>query len=238
MKQIYKKTSLALLMILFMLPSFSQTILVDFEEFNLAPDTFWNGSDSSGGFSNENVFFNNNFVDWGGGVTSWDGFAYANKYNDSLQEFGNLYSTFAGNNSEGIHALTYLNSDWVNYEIIPNYIRFTHPSSVMSMDVTNSAFTALSMKNGDFVSKKFGGSTGDDPDWFMLKMIGYHNGIKTDSIDFYLADFRFSNNSEDYIIKEWTSIDLTPIGMIDSMAFILFSSDMGAYGMNTPAVFC
>jgi hypothetical protein len=30
-----------------------------------------------------------------------------------------------------------------------------------------------------------------------------------DSIEFYLADFRFANNSQDYILKTWEYLDLT-----------------------------
>ncbi len=235
-----RKTAAAVLLSILMLPAFSQSLMLDFEDFNLPPDSFWNGSDMSGGFSNEHAFFHNNFVDWGGGITSWDGFAYANKFNDTTQAFGNMYSTYAGNDSNGIHALSYMNSDWVNYEIIPTFISFTCPARPISIQISNSTFTALTILNGDFVSKKFGGTTGDDPDWFKLSIFGFHsgNGVPTDTIEFYLADYRFTNNNEDYIIKNWTSLDLPYIGIIDSLGFFLSSSDTGAYGMNTPAVFC
>lgn len=238
MKKIYKKTAVTALLSILMLPSFSQQITIDFEDLNLAADTFWNGSDMSGGFTSEGTFFRNSFTDWGGGVTSWDGFAYSNKKNDTTQVFVNMYSTYAGNDSNGIHALTYLNSDWVNYEIIPNFIRLSSPGAPQSIQVSNSAYAALTMLNGDFVSKKFGGTTGDDPDWFKLSIFGFLDGFSTDTIEFYLADYRFSNNSEDYIVKEWTEINISSISIVDSLGFILSSSDTGAYGMNTPALFC
>ena len=59
-----------------------------------------------------------------------------------------------------------------------------------------------------------------------------------DSINVYLADYQFSDNSLDYIIKDWTWVDLTSLGASDSLSFSLSSSDNGMFGMNTPAYFC
>jgi hypothetical protein len=94
------------------------------------------------------------------------------------------------------------------------------------------------MKYSDAYSKKFGGTSGNDPDWFKLSIWGYQYGQHTDTVDFYLADFRFANNDSDYIVKDWVWIDLTSLGNADSLEFILTSSDNGTYGMNTPAYFC
>jgi hypothetical protein len=95
------------------------------------------------------------------------------------------------------------------------------------------------MKNGDSFAKKFGGETGDDPDFFRVTVRKWLNGERSlDSIDFYLADYRFEDHSEDYIIKNWTYVDLQGLGAVDSVEFTLSSSDNGAFGMNTPAYFC
>ena len=53
-----------------------------------------------------------------------------------------------------------------------------------------------------------------------------------------MADYRFSDNAQDYIIDEWTYIDLSQLGDADSLVFSLSSSDNGQFGMNTPAYFC
>jgi len=236
----FRKTAVAALMTMLLLPAMAQQITVNFEDLNLSSDTFWNGADMTGGFyTNYNAtFFSNNYVDWGGGVTSWDGFAYSNMFNENQQSFDNMYSCYAGNNSNGIHGLAYLYSDWVNFIVVPGFIRFSTALIPLSIQVTNSTYAALTMLNGDFVAKKFGGTSGNEPDWFKLSIFGYNDGISTDTIDFFLADYRFVNNNDDYIIKEWTSIDLTSLNPVDSLGFLLSSSDTGAYGMNTPAVFC
>ena len=94
------------------------------------------------------------------------------------------------------------------------------------------------MRDGDGFAKKFGGVTGDDSDWFFITIKGYTGGnLTTDSVNFYLADYRFTNNTQDYIVKDWRWVDLTSLGNIDSVSFTLSSSDVGAYGINTPAFF-
>jgi hypothetical protein len=95
------------------------------------------------------------------------------------------------------------------------------------------------MRDGDLYGKKFGGTTGNDPDWFKLTIKKWHNGtLGNDSVEFYLADFRSSDNSEDYIVKDWRWVDLSTLGNVDSLTFIMTSSDVGTYGINTPLFFC
>jgi hypothetical protein len=116
------------------------------------------------------------------------------------------------------------------------------PSAGKQLDgfyVTNSTFAALSMKNGDAFAKKFGGISGADPDFFVLTVKGYNNGsLKSDSVNFYLADYRSADNTKDYIVKTWEWVDLKNLGNVDSIRFSLTSSDVGSFGMNTPAYFC
>jgi hypothetical protein len=94
------------------------------------------------------------------------------------------------------------------------------------------------MRDGDTFAKKFGGDFGNDADWLKLTISGFIGGNPTGAfIDFYLADFRFSNNSQDYIIDEWTAVDFSPLGSADQIRFSMSSSDNGAFGMNTPSFF-
>ena len=94
------------------------------------------------------------------------------------------------------------------------------------------------MLEGSGFSKKFGGSTGNDADWFLLTITGKDAyGNITDTVDFYLADYRYENNSSDYIVDSWEYVDLGGLGAAKSLEFLLSSSDTGGYGMNTPAYF-
>jgi len=104
--------------------------------------------------------------------------------------------------------------------------------------VTNNNYTYYSMLNGDDWAKKFGGSSGDDEDWFALTVTGKDASESiVGAVDFYLADYRFSDNSQDYIIDTWQFVDLSSLGIVKSLEFTLNSSDVGDFGMNTPAYF-
>lgn len=70
--------------------------------------------------------------------------------------------------------------------------------------------------------------TGDD--MFQLHIIG-ENGKKADTVTVDLAN-GFN------IVRKWTCIDLSALDSINSIRFILTSTDMGTYGMNTPSCFC
>ncbi len=93
------------------------------------------------------------------------------------------------------------------------------------------------MMHGDDFSKKFGGETGEDPDWFKLSITGKNSETETAVVDYYLADYRFDNHTKDYIIQTWQWIDLSTLGAVDTLVFQLSSSDVGEWGMNTPAYF-
>ncbi|MBN2270361.1 MAG: DUF4465 domain-containing protein, partial [Sedimentisphaerales bacterium] len=62
-------------------------------------------------------------------------------------------------------------------------------------------------------------------------------GQATEPVTFYLADYRYADNSRDYIVDTWRYVDLSSLGPVKSLEFTLSSSDVGAWGMNTPASF-
>ncbi len=94
------------------------------------------------------------------------------------------------------------------------------------------------MRYGDAFAKKFGGTTGNDPDFFQLTITGKNDaGQSIGSIEVYLADYRFANNQLDYIIDDWIQVDLSPIGMASFLEFSIASSDVGPFGIDTPAFF-
>jgi hypothetical protein len=207
---------------------FSQTTST-FEEFVLPLDTILDGSDLSGGYNSGAAFFPNIYDPlW----QSWQGFIISTMRDDSTQGYDNRFSSITGG---GYNSLTYT----IGYS--PSVIRLSgfHAGSTMSgFYITNSSYAYYAIKEGDFFSKKFGGTTGDDPDWFLLNIVNYINGNTSDTIGFYLADYRFQDNMQDYIIDTWEWVDLSALGASDSLLLYLTSSDTGAWGMNTPGFFC
>ena len=57
---------------------------------------------------------------------------------------------------------------------------------------------------------------GDDEDWLLLTIIGKLGGALTATVDFYLADYRFDDNSMDYIVSDWTELNLADLGVVDA----------------------
>ena len=236
-KKKFRQALLAFAM-LFSCNAFSQAT---FEDLTLPADTFWNGSDQSGGFTSGGLFFSNSFTDYGSGMYAWSGFGYSNQTDTLTAGYGSQYSSFAGGGALGssnygvsAFAIDYMN----NNVILPNYVSFPGKATLSGFYACNNTYAGISMRDGDSFCKKFGGVSGNDPDWFRLSVFGFNNGALTDTVDFYLADFRFSNNAQDYIVRDWSWVDLTSLGIVDSVGMTVSSTDTGAYGMNTPAYFC
>ena len=213
---------------------FGQTV-ADFENFGIPQDSFLNGSDGVEGFDSGNIFLPNNFQDFGS-FTAWDGWSISTMTDITTPGFTNDFSSIAGSGFD--NSLTYATTfvqGWSTIELTNE----AAGGEVEGFYINNSTYAFLSMQDGDSFAKKFGGATGDDPDFFLLTIKKYLDGnLSEDSINFYLADYRFTDNSQDYIIDEWTYVDLSSFGNLDSLYFTLSSSDNGAFGMNTPAYFC
>lgn len=237
-----KRLFFLLLIALFMQTNYNkinaQTV-TDFENLVLPVDSFWNGSDASAGFIAGNAWFTNTFSDWGGGYTSWSGFSYSNKRDTITESYLNEYSAITGKgyNGSSNYAVCYVSA----FDALPR-IRLNgiaKGDTVSGFYITNSTYSFYSMKNGNAVAKEFGGVSGNDNDWFALSVFGYKDGIKTsDSVLFYLADYRFADTTQDYIVKDWRWINLVSLGQVDSLEFKLFSTDTGIYGINNPTYFC
>jgi hypothetical protein len=221
-------------------------VVSNFNNLNLEHDSFWNGSDNSGGFTDAELFYYKN--EYEASYGSWSGFAYSNMRDDSTAGHLNQFSAITAGGMDATpeqgtnYAISHVASDWANgYAPIPSVVSFNNNKigKVSGMYVTNATYAYLSMRDGDSYSKKFGGETGNDPDWFKLSVWGINaDNENTDTINFYLADYRFENNEDDYIVDNWRWLDLYDLGYVKSLNFILSSTDVGAFGMNTPAYFC
>ena len=224
------------LILVLVISGVSSAEIATFDDLSLGPEPYWNGSDGSGGFVSGSATFNNNY---NATYMSWDGFAYSNITDTSASGWTAQYNAITGG-GEGSSA---------NYGIgfDPTASGFGTELPTMTLNtagiidglyVTNNNYAYYSMLNGDAYSKNFGGDSGDDPDWFLLTITGKDaSGAVVDSVGFYLADYQFADNSQDYIVNTWKYVDLTELGIVKSLEFSLSSSDVGSYGMNTPAYF-
>ncbi|MCC7183338.1 MAG: DUF4465 domain-containing protein [Rhodocyclaceae bacterium] len=196
-------------------------------ESHYVPDTTTSGAFP---FVSGAATFNHDYTNFGFPGCCWSGWVYSNHTDTSSAGFDNQYSAFAGSGHGGS----------ANYAVAfvgPSDITLTAPTTVGGAYFTNTTYAALSMRDGDGFAKKFGGASGNDPDYFKLTISGFDGAQDKGQVDFFLADFRFDDHGQDYIVKDWTFVDLSALGQVSRLSFQLTSSDSGPWGMNTPAYF-
>ena len=224
---------------------------VEFETPVLDADTAWFGQDQvvegdtttyyEGPYSDQ-ISFTTSYetAPWG---FSWSGFAISNVTDTATTGSDNQFSCISG---EGADASSqYLISYGTGTKI---YNEEFGSTDMISLFVNNSTYTYHSIKNGDAFGKRFGDSVNADgnvdgtngEDWLLLTIYSLNDdSLRTgDSVNFYLADYRFADSLDDYIVTEWTEVDLSnlPWGK-RGVEFVLTSSDAAPWGMNTPNYF-
>ena len=213
-------------------------ILVDFDELNTfspgSGGTYYNGNSGNGtntdGWSSQGVNFGNSYNSSFGGF--WNGFSYSNVNNTTTPGFTNQYAaiTGAGIGGSGNYAVAFAGSN-AYFDLPTSHI-------LDSIYITNTTYAFLSMRDGDAFAKQFGGDSGDDPDFFSITFTGFSGlqgtGSQTGQATFDLADYRFDDNSLDYIVDEWTQFGLTDLNNARSVSLSFDSSDVGNFGINTP----
>ncbi len=213
----------------------------DFESYTLpATESFDNGQAAGGSFILDQIVLQNYYtVDtvWG---DYWAGFSISNVTDNTTPGWGNQYSSYTGSGADG--------SD--NYGIYYGYgsmDALTNNTSIDSFKITNTTFAALSMRDGDEIGKQFGsiynaqgsidGTNGED--YFRVWIYASDaTSSLTDSLVFYLADYRFQDSTQDYILDAWETIDLTGFGFqVAHVNFKFESSDKSGAYLNTPTYF-
>lgn len=193
-----------------------------------------------GWFESGGLEFNNSHSDFFEyGFTSWSQWAYSKSTDNVTAGYTNQFGVITGeaaDNSDTFGVAFVQQSEAASPPIIKKSA--ADGRQFGSLLVTNTTYAALSMRDGDQFAKPFGGDTGNDEDFFRLTITGKDSlGSAVGSVEVYLADYRFENNQEDYILEEWLHVDLTTLAAADSLEFTLDSSDVGDSGMNTPAYF-
>ncbi len=211
----------------------AQTI-VDFEELTLEPTSHWDGSDLSGSFTSSYLTFYNNYDET---YSSWMGFAYTNETDNTTFEWTNSFTSASGSGFDGSanYAVSYVGSDFMNdYSPIPTSIKIdleTAPEIIPGMYVSLNANASLYMANEDTYS--------NGNHWLLVEVTAHNTETDfAESREIYLADYRFENSEFDYKLSEWTYVDLTWAEGVDSITFVMLSSDSGDWGINTPSYFC
>lgn len=195
--------------------------------------SYWNGSNLSGGFASGGFNFINTYNST---FDVWDGWAVSNTTDTVTGDFTNQYSAAPGGGAGGSSQYGVFFQPFSPGNSIT--VAGGGTTTLAGGYFTNTTYAALSMLNGDSFAKMFGGVSGHEADWFLLTITGKDaGGDTTGTVEFYLADYRFADNGLDYIVDDWTWVDLSSLGEVAGLQFSLSSSDVGDFGMNTPAYF-
>lgn len=206
--------------------------MADFEDVTLNANGIWQAPQEG----------NCSFISNGWNFTSyysdyyWGGFTVSNHTDLTQTGMNAQYTAMTGAGHDGStqYATAYTMGTLTQITATDGSVQ-----TVSGCYVTNNVWAYQHMLEGEYNVTPFGGATGNDPDWFKLTATGKSAGGATlGTLDFYLADYRFANNEEDYILDTWEWFDLSPLGPVASISFSLSSTKNNNYGMITPAYFC
>ncbi len=174
---------------------------------------------------NDNLLtFAHSYADWGSGYT-FSRFTFTNMTDNSAA------NSIAAITKAGKEGTTYLSS--CTNEFTPAYFTVNDPAaySVNGAWVTNCTYAYNGMAVGDDYATAFKAGN-----WFKLTAKGYNaEGTEIGAVDIYLANYK---SDSDKPVSEWIWFDMTPIADAVKVEFSLESTDVGQFGMNTPAYFC
>ena len=188
-------------------------------------------------FVSQGTTFNNEFTEFFPGCC-WQGWSYSQTTDVVTAGPANQYSSVTGGgvNGSATYGVGFTGGAVGATDIVS--IELGAVFDVQGAYFTNTAWAALSITNGDGFAKVFGGVSGDDEDFLKLTISGFDAlGASTGAVDFFLADYRFADNNEDYIVAGWTWVDLTALGSVKSLDMTIESTDTGFGFINTPAYF-
>ena len=202
-----------------------------FEEVQLGSNGIWQPPYGSNEMSSGGWLFTN-FTENG----YWGGFTASNRTDLSQTGLDAQYTAAAGCGYDGSTQYAVAYTMGVQTEV---YATDGQLHTVTGCYVTNNLWTYQDILQGGYGEQPYGGLTGNEPDWFKVTATGKNaSGQTVGTLDFYLADYRFANNEEDYVLDTWEWFDLSPLGNVATISFSLSSSRGSGYNMITPAYFC
>ncbi len=178
----------------------------------------------------------------GDGFHFWSGWSYSNVSQQVPGDFANEYMAWPGGGASGSakYGVAYFGGD-------PEPT-LTLPAGLMpvSMQVTNTTYAGIVIQNGNAFSRKFGDDPAtpavvetSHPDYFKLSIGGRDAADQPVGvpIDVYLADYRFPNDAQDFVLRDWISVNLSSLAGATKLSFDMETTDVGQFGANTPFYF-
>ncbi len=221
-----------------------------FEDTGLGANSANNNAGPSNNFNIDGNKFNNVYDTPSASAYGW---AISNQTDTTTNDYHNQYSTITGGGSGGsaTYAVGFTYGTPAYSQVggnpsDPAYISSNpfHPSdayinlasgvSPKSIDITNTTYSYLSMRDGTIFNAPF-----KQGDFQLLDIRGYDSsGRQLGDVNFYLADYRSSNPTQWYLVNTWQTVDLSSLAGSSTLQFgIQSSEDDPTNGVNTPAYF-
>lgn len=200
-------------------------LYLDEEGFNIGASA--DGSNRYASFTSGSFAFNTN-CEYSGAY--WYGCAYTNSKSNSYNSLSDQNHSVTGGGYQGSDnfAVCYYTGAWGTPPII-TALNSELGTALTGCYITNSAYAYNAMSVGDGFARAFA-----QGDW--LKVTFTADNGKT--VDYYLGDYRSEDVTKNYILNQWDWVDLSPLGQVKTVTLSMSGSDMGAYGLNTPAYVC
>ena len=207
---------------------------ITFEDIDLQGKTYYKGEDKAMSIPTGDFTFINYFADYGS-YTAWNGFAvsatrgdnFVGNYSDDSQ----FNSCTAGGMQSEKFAIGYYSEYDARMEDQYPEIYATKNIKPEYVYINNTASAYISMTQGDGYAEKF-----QEGDFLKLTISGMvydeeeEDYVVQSSVDFYLG-------KDENIVSEWTKVDLTSLGVCESIRFTMSCSQTSDSYMKTPAYF-
>lgn len=189
-----------------------------FEDNALDSESYWRGRDYSDEmqtkfFSGSYAFENTYMPEY----SYWGGFAYSNVTETAFDNSEMMTHQFRSVTGKGVKDSNTFGIMYIYTPASIDVLGSADGDVVKGVYVTNSAYTKNSMLNGDGYADKFASG-----DYFKLEFTGDAN---ESVVEFYLADYRSSNEDERYIINDWRYVDLSSLGKIKKLNVAIKASN-------------
>lgn len=201
---------------------------IEFENVDLGETGYVNNVN----YVEDNLTFTNNY---NASYGSWSGFSISSKTDMETAGYLNQYSIYGTSGVAGSSnfAVAYYSAydeteptfafpDNIQHKIVSAYFSLT-------------TYTYLAITEGNDGSGAVTAFTLENNDLYTVVATGYDAAdTKTGEITIKLADY---TGAEALLFDQWTKVDLSALGKVNKVKFMVTSTDTGDWGMNTPSYF-
>jgi hypothetical protein len=165
--------------------------------------------------------------------SSWNGYGYANDPSNVFNSWVDQFRTVVGGgaaNTEG-YGVAYYSAWSINNDMSIIVSTSDEGLTVPGMYITNSAYTANSILNGDGWNPKF---TKENQDYYTITFVGYDAAYEeTGRVAVNLADFRDAD-TDGFVLTSWQWVDLSTLGNVNFIDAEFSSTQLS----TVPTYFC